>query len=809
MVALLAVCPVAFARNTIDGFEQVKVWLLITAALGLLALSRVPGDERISRPRRPTMASVVAFVYLGAAMVATVFSASPALSFFGADESYSGLVVVAALVVLFQSARRIGSTLAHRHALVASMLVGAVTAAVYGAAQALGLDPLPWQRLADFGGRVRVFGTMGHPNHLGGLIALVLPLQIWFVGTARAQGRRGAAVLLTVGAVLSVGCLAATLSRAAWMAALVGVALHLSTSSTWTRRRWVLAGVALAVVVSGSFLSRSAAGPASFTGAVKGRVLGLGDPGPRLQIWRAAGDAFLEAPLLGNGLDTFGLAFERHRPPLFWAREYDATPTKAHNELLHALATQGGLGGAAFLLAAGGGIVLGLRALRVASGGERGLASALLSGWVAFLVLTLTGFAVVGETTLLAVGAALLVDLAKGASPGSPPPDATTGIAWWVPALVATAAFAAGWFSGPVPTAPFARWVSLPWLVVGTAVATAWAAAATVVRSPHAGPAAGRSDADTRDVRPGPQWGKPSRIAWSVGLAAAWLFLVARPYAASVAARSAEAAPRAREKIALLEKAAALEPLRVRYGRRLGLAMTESDGPGEDRAERGSWLRRSREVLARSARLVPADGYGWASLAVPETRLAVSGELDPEQPFRTFDQALARDPNNVTFRLAAANAALELGDLSRARRYASEAAGMLPAFGPALAQLAHVTAREGRLDEAIRLLRIARAGEWYGQTDARQVAEANLASLLVRARLFEEAASVARALAHDAPAFGPGRYQLARALEGLGYWPDAKAEYEVVLRLDPLHQGARKALDRGDDHSPETGDALP
>jgi O-antigen ligase/tetratricopeptide (TPR) repeat protein len=809
MVALLAACPVAFARNTIDGFEQVKVWLLITAALGLLALSRVHIEERTSGPRRPTMPSVVAFVYLGAATVSTVFSVSPAVSFFGADESYSGLVVVAALVVLFQSARRIGSTVAHRHALVASMLVGAATAAAYGAAQALGLDPLPWQRLADFGGRVRAFGTLGHPNHLGGVMAMVLPLQIWFVGTARARGRRGAAALLALGAVLSAGCLAATLSRAAWVAGLVGVALHLSTSPTWNRWRLALAGVAFVALVSGSLLLGGKAAPASFTGAVAERVLGLGDPGPRTQIWRAAGDAFRESPIRGNGLDTFGLAFERHRPPLFWAREYDATPTKAHNDLLHALATQGTLGGAAFLLAAGGGIVLGLRALRVARDEERRLASALVSGWVAFLVLTLTGFAVVAETSLLAVGAALLVDLAKGASPSSQPPDATSGIGWWVPGLAATAAFAAGWLSGQVPLGPFPWPLAVPLLVFGTAVAMAWAAAATVASSPDAGPAGGRSEGVTRDVRPGIQWATPSRIAWSVGLAAAWLYLVARPYAASVAARSAEAAPMSRERIALLEKAAALEPLRVRYGRRLGLAMTEMDAPGEDHAERESWLRRSREVLAHSARLVPADGYGWASLAVPETRLAVQGELDREQPFRTFEQAFDRDPRNVTFRLAAANAALELGDLARARHYASEAAGMLPTFGPALAQLAHVTAREGRLDEAIRLLRIARAGEWYGQTDAHQVAEANLASLLIRARLFEEAASVARALAHAAPAFGPGHYQLARALEGLGQWPDAKAEYEAVLRLDPFDGGARKALDRGDARSPETGDALP
>ena len=152
-------------------------------------------------------------------------------------------------------------------------------------------------------------------------------------------------------------------------------------------------------------------------------------------------------------------------------------------------------------------------------------------------------------------------------------------------------------------------------------------------------------------------------------------------------------------------------------------------------------------MLARAARLVPADAYGWASLSLAETRLAVAGRLEKDQPFRSLDEALRLDPANVTFRTAGANAALELGDLERARRYADEAATVLPDFAPARAQLAHVAAREGRLEDAIRLLREAMALEWYGQTEAHHVAQANLASLLLRAGRLEEAEQEARALA--------------------------------------------------------------
>ena len=119
---------------------------------------------------------------------------------------------------------------------------------------------------------------------------------------------------------------------------------------------------------------------------------------------------------------------------------------------------------------------------------------------------------------------------------------------------------------------------------------------------------------------------------------------------------------------------------------------------------------------------------------------------------------------------------------------------MLPGFAPARAQLAHVAAREGRLDDAVRLLREALASEWYGQVEARHVAQANLASLLARERRFAEALTVARALVAEAPLFAPGRYQLARTLEGLGRTAEAEAEYGAALRLDPGHRGAAFAL---------------
>lgn len=798
MVAYLAASPLVFARNAVDGFEQVKVWLLLSAVLAVAAFAPRLLDPRWSNGRGFPVPSTVALLYLGAAVLSTAFSTNPPTSLVGADESHSGLITVAATVGLFLVARRL-CLRAVGWPLVAAVVVGSAGASAYAVVQALGADPLTWKRMAAFGGWSRPFGTMGHPNHLGALLAVTLPAQLGLVHAAFARGRRAAGVVLALGGALSAVALVATLSRAAFSAALVGLAVYLLFVLAGGRRRMALAAGAIVLTLAlGMFLRHSPRGAGPFAGALRERVQRAVVIGPRLQIWRAALDVFRESPVLGSGLDTFALAFQRHRPSLYWVQEYDATPTQAHNEILHALATQGIVGGLAWCAVVLGAGWMGTRAVRRAQGVERGLASALLGGWVAFLVLALAGFAVVTITSTLAVWAAVLTGLAGDSGPPRDPPARAWPSSAWTAALAATVAFAVGLLSDEAPLGPgLAHAVAVLAAVSAVAAWTAWAAAKALADRP-AMETGGKPSPDPAVHEPAPGAGlvaKGRSVAWIAAAVVAWVFLVLRPLCASLDARSAETATAAQEAVALLTQASRLDPLRVLYQRRLGLSMLKVDAP--DAGERAAWLRRSRDVLARGVRLVPQDAYGWASLSMPETKLAAAGLLEKDQPFRSLDEALRRDPANVTFRLAGANAALELGDLGRARRYAGEAAGMLPDFAPAHAQLAHVAVREGRLDDAISLFEKALALQWYGQTEARHVAQANLAAVLIRAGRLPEAEQEARALALEDPSFAPGRYQHARALEALGHSAEAAAEYDATLRLDPSHRGAREALRRG------------
>src|SRR5262249_48886952 len=117
---------------------------------------------------------------------------------------------------------------------------------------------------------------------------------------------------------------------------------------------------------------------------------------------------FADHPWLGCGPDTFALAFGQQRTAAYWQTEWGVTPTRAHNEIIHLLATQGLLGGSALLLLLVGGVSAGVRAWRRAPSEARPLVAAVALGVIGFFIQDLFSFTMAGGGTLLVVCAALL-----------------------------------------------------------------------------------------------------------------------------------------------------------------------------------------------------------------------------------------------------------------------------------------------------------------------------------------------------------------------------------------------------------------
>jgi tetratricopeptide (TPR) repeat protein len=129
--------------------------------------------------------------------------------------------------------------------------------------------------------------------------------------------------------------------------------------------------------------------------------------GSRWPIWVGAFNMFLDHPFFGVGLDAFRLAFMQYRPDTYWLREWGGTPTRAHNELLHILATQGALGALAVFILTFGIARAFIRAFKDPRP-DRILLLAVFSGAICFYVQNLFNFTVTGFGTLFITFSAFL-----------------------------------------------------------------------------------------------------------------------------------------------------------------------------------------------------------------------------------------------------------------------------------------------------------------------------------------------------------------------------------------------------------------
>lgn len=734
--ALLVLAPVVFTQRTLEGFELLKVALLLLAALALVALGastllrpvagalsrREAARRAVAEAVREPLALGLVLMLLSAA-VSTAVSLSTWTSLVGAHESFSGLPTVLGYTVLFFAVRTLGRTPAVARALLVGPVVASAAVAGYAWVQVLGVDPLPWERVATLGERVRTFSTLGHPNHLAAYLVMALPFTVLWAQRAAVLRRYRMLALLCLVGLLSVGAVAASLSRSGWLAlACVAAVLAVGWPRQSQRRgAWVAgvvlaAGLALVLVL----VLRTPGAQEGWLGALSERVRRFGEGDTRLHIWRAALEIFRAHPWVGSGLDTFQLAFEGARTAEYWRLEWNGTPAKAHNQALHLLATQGLLGAAALgVLAAGLGLAM-RRAWRRVASEERPLVVALTASVLAFATQNLFNFTVAATGSLFTCAAGLLSGLGREGQGTGDTPSST--------------AYSRG----------------LGWREAGV---------------------------------------------WGAALALA-LWGVLRPLRASAECRTGQAllATAPERAVPHLEQAVALDPTRDVCLAKLGtaallIAKTTADG-GVRRRE----LERARMAFTTALERVPVESYHHANLGRLRTELARDGLGTAAEAFAAYDAALRLDPANGHILADASLSALVLGDTALARQYAARAVALYPDFAPPLAVLGFLALRDGNDSEAVRLLRQASAGHWRGDENARRIALGNLAAALLRVGRPDEALGPAREAVELTPDNAELRFNLGRTLELLGKRDEAAAEYQRVLARHPGYTPAREAL---------------
>jgi len=463
LYALLWLVPVVFYRGASEVFEFPKTELLATGALLLLGgflsgeIARLGargwrvwagglGRRAAEGVKRDPLAGAIA-LFLFSASLSAVFSIRRDAAFFGAHESEAGLKTAFATAAIYFASRSLASSPRHLRRIARAAAAALAVALCYATLQLMGLDPFPWTRSATLAGVRRVPGTLGHANHLGAYVSMVLPSLAWL--SAGARSRRARLFWIALAAV-SLPVLAETLSRGAWVAC--GAGLVVWGLLTWRARprgsrggRLVLAAAALAAV---AFLVPLLTPLRPELLERLRQITDLSAPSTqsRVHLWRAGIAMALDHPALGVGTDGYLAAFPRYRTPAYWNIEWNGLSAKAHDELIQIAATQGLLGVLAALLV----VLFAARAIldlsRHRDPALRSGSAAAGGALAAFLVQGLVGFTVVSTGIL----AAALAGWAAGAraGPGSgeaanpSAPRAARVAAWgvaavlWVPAVL-------------------------------------------------------------------------------------------------------------------------------------------------------------------------------------------------------------------------------------------------------------------------------------------------------------------------------------------------------------------------------------
>ncbi len=607
-------------------------------------------------------------LFFVSAIFSTLFSVSPRTSFYGEDDSYAGLITITSYTILFLGTKTLCRKIEHCRTLLVATLIGVGFSVVYGIIQSAGLDPFSWKRTSVIGDITRIFGTMGHPNQLAAFLVMGFPIVCYFRLDLFKKRAFALGILLIVVEIFAAAIIVLSLSRGAWlgMGAMLLVFLYGIAKVTQKKQAVLLAllpwviGIALGAFYFSILSSDHQASVPSTTTAASSsayaaptikenrllaRIQQMGPStitqGTRWPIWTAAFDMFVHHPLLGVGLDAFHLAFMKYRPAEYWMREWGGTPTRAHNELLHILATQGGLGLMAALAILWGlaktfaktFICLSKNDLATDGLSKSAIAEhdglmmiAIFAGIVGFYTQNMFNFTVIGTGTLFMTLAAIIAR-----------------------------------FGEEVNTREIVQGSARPLNVFSKSVLFALAGVAVYLLV-----------------------FQPMRAS----------YLVAK----TVFNRSLPAASASEN----LEEALLIDATKDDYFHHLGTSYRKSARETKDPNIRARALILAKDAYQHAIDLVPVDSNNHVRLA---TLLVVMAKEKPplatsEEIYNSIKMAIKLDPNNADVYAIGADIAISFGDSARALIWAKKCADIYPHYAPARAQQGFIA-----LLDAVRFLK--------------------------------------------------------------------------------------------------------
>ena len=213
--------------------------------------------------------------------------------------------------------------------------------ACYAVLQLLNHSSLVWN--VESGNAGRASGTYISPNHLAGLLVMLLPLTLGFLLVGRVSIITR--VLLGYALLAMAAGLAVTFSRGGWVAGGVGILFVLGVLLFHANHRLKSILLLLVVLLSGTvFVTGYLSKTLGYMHRIKNpdaEAPGVLDLSSRAMMWQGAITMWRDHFWLGVGPAHYDYRFRQYRPEQLQLR-----PDRAHNDYLNLLADWGIVGGA-------------------------------------------------------------------------------------------------------------------------------------------------------------------------------------------------------------------------------------------------------------------------------------------------------------------------------------------------------------------------------------------------------------------------------------------------------------------------------
>lgn len=464
---LFLLTPLIFTRYTSELFEFNKMMFVYTLTTIITAswLVRMISQQKFIFRR--TILDIPIGLFLLSQIISTITSIDVHTSIWGYySRSNGGLLSVISYILLFYAfISNIPKDSVLK--LLNAAIISGVLVSIYSIPEHFGLSPSCVLLTGEFSAscwvqdvQARVFGTIGQPNWLAALLAMLIFPAIYFALTSKTKL---SAILYTLYAALMYLAFTFTYSRGATLGLISGfavfsfaliiisltnlkssISIHKSNSFNQLKMLGIiLLTFVLINIYFGSALTsfklentHIAARPSIIQQAPSGTQLENGgtESGQiRLIVWKGAIDIFKAYPIFGSGVETFAYAYYMFRPMEHNnVSEWDFLYNKAHNEYLNYLATTGIFGFFSYLAIILTFIVFCIRyyllSIKQKTPGthhlleEPGrviLTTSLLAGYVSYLIQNFFLFSVVNVALLFYLFPALLFVITEKNKPYS------------------------------------------------------------------------------------------------------------------------------------------------------------------------------------------------------------------------------------------------------------------------------------------------------------------------------------------------------------------------------------------------------